>query len=748
MRTLTTCLRAAGCLAILSASCAPFEEEESLQRPGGGGDPESTESTLLPDDMAEGETDGEWRVTEPFPTAPDTNRVGILLALEGDAPPPPLEARLLLDGVPLADWVPFVVRWSEVDYHVLAADFGAAGNAVQLRVQADAVASIRFLRWTAVPPSPPADGEEESSGLGQTTSALRDDLLGLGIVTREMWGARDSTCTSNPLKYRVTIHHTETPSENAERQVRAIQNYHKDTKRWCDIGYHFLIGVDGTIYEGCPLAKRGTHVANQNTGNIGISFVGCFHPGCRWEPTRPPEAAIAAAGRLVGALSRIYGFPLNRVAVKAHRDQPGASTDCPGDYLYARIDDILAIGRGETSPSEPPAEDPAPTEPSPAACGGLACGSCEATAGCGWCAARGGCAADADSCAWTGAVGSAACWTELWPCAEASCWNPERTLTACGATSWDENFSSGRYSVHRYLVTLPAGGPLTIRLERTGGTFAPALLVSDRAGRMAYGGEPASLHPDVTVRSAASGRTGTFAEVTLEASRDVDAYLYVTGWAILDGAFRGTLATTSRYRVSVTQSCTPPAPPPGSATSALDAIWSGLSQGGSEIPRAGLHNDTMAFLGTTTEPYGDAVVDDAGRSWVRGRVSWFGGPGDTGVTSTETGAISGETLRALNNPVDPDAATLAARPADYYFAAMRWSYSPNGRSFWAAARLVVRNPATGAAVVVRPVDWGPNTSTRRTLDLSPQALRDLGLSTDGEADVAFAVAGSPLGPVR
>jgi len=746
MRTLTTCGRVAGFLAILGLGCSPFEDEPSVRRVGGGGDPESTESTLLPDEISEGETDGDWRVTEPFPVTPDTTRVGILLALEGEAPLPLVEARPLVDGVPQSDWVPFVVRWSEVDYHVLAADFGVACNEVQLRVEAAAVATIRFLRWTPVPPEPPADGEDGSSDLGTTTAALRDDLLGLGIVTREMWGARASTCASNPVKYRVTIHHTETPSENAERQVRAIQNYHKDTKRWCDIGYHFLIGVDGTIYEGCPLAKRGTHVANQNTGNIGISFVGCFHPGCRWEPTHPPEAALAAAGRLLGALSRIYGFALNRTTVKAHRDQPGASTDCPGDYLYARIDDILAIGRGETTPEEPPPtepEEPPPTEP--AACGGLACSACEAATGCGWCAARGACAADAGGCTWAGAVGGAACWAELWPCAEASCWNPTRTLAACGTTAWLENFASGRYAVHRYLVTLPAGGPLTIRLTRTGGTFAPAILVSDRAGRLAYGGEPASLHPDVLVTGATTGRTGTYAEVILQTTRNVDAYLYVTGWAILDGAFRGSLPTTSSYNVSVTQSCAPPPPPDASS---LGAVWSGLTQSGSEIPRAGLHNDTMGFLGTTTEPYGDVVADDAGRSWVRGRVSWFGGPGDTGVTSTETGAISGDTLRSLNSPVDPDAATLASRPADYYYCAMRWSYAPNGRTFWAAARLVVRNPATGAAIVVRPVDWGPNTSTRRVLDLSPQALHDLGLSTDGEADVAFAVAGSPLGPVR
>ena len=127
---------------------------------------------------------------------------------------------------------------------------------------------------------------------------------------------------------------------------------------------------------------------------------------------------------------------------------------------------------------------------------------------------------------------------------------------------------------------------------------------------------------------------------------------------------------------------------------------------------------------------------------------WFGGPRDTGVGATETMAISGEVCRSLNSPVDASDATIATRPGDFYFAAMRWSYTPNGRTFWRDARILVRNPRTGVRVVVRPADWGPNTSTRRILDLSPEAIEDLGLTTDDEAQVAFAAPGTPLGVVR
>jgi hypothetical protein len=129
-------------------------------------------------------------------------------------------------------------------------------------------------------------------------------------------------------------------------------------------------------------------------------------------------------------------------------------------------------------------------------------------------------------------------------------------------------------------------------------------------------------------------------------------------------------------------------------------------------------------------------------------VSWFGGANDQGVTAAETGALTGETLRSLNTPPNPTPSQARARPARYYYVAMRFDYSVRGRSWWRNARLLVVNPLNGQAVVVRPVDWGPHTRTRRVLDLSPQALRDLGLRTDGTALVAFAKSGTSLGVVR
>ena len=922
-------------------------------------DPDDQEEMYSRDEIAAQWTrDGDWMVSPILDAPLGASRVGVLIQLVDERGMPALEARIVVGDEYATDWTELGETWSEEIFYVATADFDAEGTAGQLRLHVDAIDAIRLLQFSAVVPGDPDYAlEVVEEDPGTQVFEIRSELSGLGIVTREEWGARSTRCSSTDSKNRMAVHYTVTPSENPEQQVRAIQRYHMDSRGWCDIGYHFLVGIDGSIYEGRPLHLIGAHVGGQNTGNIGISFIGCFHPsGCSsYGPLHPPEVMIDAGGRLLGSLSNLFGIALNTDRVRGHRDYPGTSTNCPGDYLAVRLDDMLAIGRRsslDSPPDDSPPEEPPPEEPPPdAECGGLNCAWCESSAGCSWCAAAGGCIDASDGCAWRGEVGTNVCWDTLWPCATATCWNPTAAFTSCGAWSRDEDFSSGRYSVHRYWATLPAGGPLTLRLERTAGDFTPAILVTDRAGNMVYGGEEFAIHPDVAITASFDGRGESAAEVRLEAVIDLDVLVYVTGWEILDAGFRGSLPTSSRYRLTATHDCSggedpppddppPDDPPPdgtcddlacntcettagcgwcaaqgacgasadgckwrgevgtevcwdalwpcgvascwdpsasfttcgawtmnedfssgsfsvhrysvtlpaggpltlrlertaGSFAPALlvsdragnvvyggeaaalypdvaviapedgrggsaahvtleaardmtayvyvtgweildagfrgslptsvryrfsavhdcsggedppevDGIYAGLTQSGSEIPRGGLYNGTLrSTLGISYEPYGEVVTYE-GTDWVRGSISWFGGPDDMGVGPTETCAITGEIARQLNDPMNPSASTLASRPEDYYYAAMRWNYSPNGRTFWQDARILVTNPITGMQLVVRPVDWGPNTSTGRVIDLSPQSLADLGLTTDDFVLVAFALPDTPLGVV-
>ena len=52
---------------------------------------------------------------------------------------------------------------------------------------------------------------------------------------------------------RIVLHHTAESMESAandEEVLRAIYRYHTLSRQWGDIGYHYIVGQRGNIYEG------------------------------------------------------------------------------------------------------------------------------------------------------------------------------------------------------------------------------------------------------------------------------------------------------------------------------------------------------------------------------------------------------------------------------------------------------------------------------------------------------------------
>ena len=79
--------------------------------------------------------------------------------------------------------------------------------------------------------------------------------------------------------------------------VGLAQRYHM-----ADVGYHFMIDDDGTIYEGRDPSYIGAHVLHHNIGNIGIAFLGDYSE-------KPLSKAAAAAGlELLEAIRDRYGL--------------------------------------------------------------------------------------------------------------------------------------------------------------------------------------------------------------------------------------------------------------------------------------------------------------------------------------------------------------------------------------------------------------------------------------------------------
>jgi hypothetical protein len=177
-----------------------------------------------------------------------------------------------------------------------------------------------------VPPTPMRDDEPEPEPDLPPTSGS-----GYVLVPRAKWTRNIPRSNNRPIGRvtRITIHHTAEHGAVAAlpdiEVVRRIENYHRNGRKWCAIGYHYLIGKDGRVYEGRPASLQGAHVLSENENNIGISMMGDFD---RKLPSPRQLAALKAfledtRDRFRVARNRVYG----------HRDLNRSV--CPGDALYA-----------------------------------------------------------------------------------------------------------------------------------------------------------------------------------------------------------------------------------------------------------------------------------------------------------------------------------------------------------------------------------------------------------------------------
>lgn len=128
----------------------------------------------------------------------------------------------------------------------------------------------------------------------------------------------------------------------------------------------------------------------------------------------------------------------------------------------------------------------------------------------------------------------------------------------------------------------------------------------------------------------------------------------------------------------------------------------------------------------------------------RGRMSTFGGWGDSGMTMTENLAwIERESQAAaypgyFNPQQGAEGFGWRLKKDDVPYVACRWDYRVLPKTFlsqpgtWAT----ITNPATGQTIQARPIDWGPHQAkTGRDADVSPFVAAKLGLKTDDVVEV-------------
>ena len=159
--------------------------------------------------------------------------------------------------------------------------------------------------------------EEAVKDFQKQSGLVPDGIVG-PATHAALWGTR--LCIRNIDE--IILHCTATP-EGRHVSLEEVRDWHVRGNGWSDIGYHYLILLDGTICDGRPLDKSGAHCIGHNSRSIGIAYVGgCAADGTTPKDTRTPEQR-AALKKLVAALQQ--RFP----AATVHCHNEFAAKACP-----------------------------------------------------------------------------------------------------------------------------------------------------------------------------------------------------------------------------------------------------------------------------------------------------------------------------------------------------------------------------------------------------------------------------------
>ncbi len=167
-----------------------------------------------------------------------------------------------------------------------------------------------------------------------------------------------------PQKYTnyvnsIVIHHTEWKYEDSYDAIRKIYKFHTLSRQWWDIGYNYLIGMDGEIFEWRSGGDYVVWAHNKwnNRSTVWIALIWSY------QSREPSDVQMEALNKLVLHLSKKYGIDMSQDDIPIHNTckssdcgktwslytnyfhpltwhRDGWHTACPGEKLYERIDEI------------------------------------------------------------------------------------------------------------------------------------------------------------------------------------------------------------------------------------------------------------------------------------------------------------------------------------------------------------------------------------------------------------------------
>lgn len=158
--------------------------------------------------------------------------------------------------------------------------------------------------------------EEAVMSFQRENGMVADGIVGQATLTKLLPKRPSSSFNIKTSKRRITdlVVHCTASREGQNLTVEQIRKMHKK-KGWSDIGYHYVIDINGNVFNGRDVNIIGAHVSGHNAHSIGIVYVGGLDRNEKPKDTRTDKQKSA----LLALLKRLKGiYPSAKIS--GHRD--------------------------------------------------------------------------------------------------------------------------------------------------------------------------------------------------------------------------------------------------------------------------------------------------------------------------------------------------------------------------------------------------------------------------------------------
>lgn len=134
-------------------------------------------------------------------------------------------------------------------------------------------------------------------------------------------------------KIKRLIVHCSATRENQHITADTIKDWHVNGRGWSDIGYHYIVYLDGTIVKGRQDHVQGAHCLKSNKFSLGICYIG----GVETDGKTPKDTRTQEQKESLESLLNTLKAMHPEAIIHGHRDfanKACPSFDATAEYEY------------------------------------------------------------------------------------------------------------------------------------------------------------------------------------------------------------------------------------------------------------------------------------------------------------------------------------------------------------------------------------------------------------------------------